>query len=286
MDCVPVWDIGRRTINLAQRPCIMGILNITPDSFSDGGRFYSTERAIDRALEMETEGADIIDMGGESTRPNAPPVDADEELRRLLPVMEGLAGRLKIPVSIDTYKASVAKATLAAGAEIVNDISGLAFDPLMSTVVADSQAGLVIMHTRGNPLSMQLNTSYVDIISEIKVSLQKSLTWAYAAGISAERIVIDPGIGFGKSAAGNLEIMRRLVELAELERPILVGPSRKSFIGAVLNREHDGRLFGTAAALAVSLANGASIFRVHDVRAMRDVADMAWAICKPASAAG
>jgi dihydropteroate synthase len=282
MDGLPVaWKIGHRTINLAQRPCIMGVLNVTPDSFSDGGQFFSVERAIDRALEMEAEGADIIDIGGESTRPNAPPVDPDEELRRLLPVLEGLVGRLTIPVSIDTYKASVAKATLAAGADIVNDVSGLAFDPLMVTVVAESQAGLVIMHTRGKPQVMQQNTSYTDMIAEIKTSLQSSLTRAFAAGISAERIVVDPGIGFGKSVAGNLEIMRRLAELTELGRPILVGPSRKSFIGAVLNREHDGRLFGTAAALAVSLVNGASIFRVHDVRAMRDVADLAWAICKP-----
>ena len=279
------WFVGRRVLDLSARPCIMGILNITPNSFSDGNRFFSLARAVDRALEMEAEGADIIDVGGESTRPNAPAVSEKEELRRVLPVIEALAGRLKIPLSIDTYKASVAKAVLAAGVEIVNDISGLTFDPLMAETVALSGAGLVVMHTRGNPLEMQSNTAYDDLIAEITAFLQQSLSLASAAGIAAERIVVDPGIGFGKSVEGNLEIVRRLAEFADLGHPILLGPSRKSFIGKVLGRESDARLYGTAAAVAIAVANGATILRVHDVKEMRDVADMAKALSKigPAS---
>ncbi|ABQ26907.1 dihydropteroate synthase [Geotalea uraniireducens] len=275
------WAIGRRSLDLSRRPCIMGILNVTPDSFSDGNSFFSREKAVDRALEMEAEGADIIDIGGESTRPNAAPVDEQEELRRVIPVIEGLAGRLKIPISIDTYKASVAGAALAAGAEIVNDISGLSFDIRMAEVVAVAGSGLVVMHTRGNPLEMQANTAYGDIIAEITASLRGSLALAASAGIAADRIAVDPGIGFGKSVSGNLEIVRRLAEFAELGRPVLVGPSRKSFIGKVLGRESDDRLYGTAAVVAVALVNGASIFRVHDVKEMRDVADMARALSRP-----
>lgn len=274
------WAIGRRSLDLA-RPCIMGILNVTPDSFSDGNSFFSLEKAVNRALEMEAEGADIIDIGGESTRPNAAPVDEQEELRRVIPVIEGLAGRLKIPISIDTYKASVARAALAAGAEIVNDISGLSFDSRMAEVVAAAGSGLVVMHTRGDPLEMQANTDYDDMIAEIIASLRGSLVLAASAGIAADRITVDPGIGFGKSVAGNLEIVRRLAEFAELGRPVLVGPSRKSFIGKVLGREPEDRLYGTAAVVAVALVNGASIFRVHDVQEMRDVADMARALSRP-----
>lgn len=274
------WAIGRRSLDLT-RPCLMGILNVTPDSFSDGNSFFSREKAVDRALEMEAEGADIIDVGGESTRPNAEPVDEQEELRRVIPVIETLAGRLKIPISIDTYKASVARAALAAGAEIVNDISGLSFDSRMAEVVAAAGSGLVVMHTRGNPREMQADTAYDDIIAEITASLCGSLVLASSAGIAADRIVIDPGIGFGKSVAGNLEIVRRLAEFAELGRPVLVGPSRKSFIGKVLGREPDDRLYGTAAVVAVALVNGASIFRVHDIKEMRDVADMARALSSP-----
>jgi dihydropteroate synthase len=275
------WIVGRRRIDLSRRPCIMGILNVTPDSFSDGNSFFDREKAVDRALQMEEEGADIIDIGGESTRPHASPVAEKEELSRVIPVIEALAGQLKIPISIDTYKASVAKAALTAGAEIVNDISGLTFDERMADVVAAAQAGLVVMHTRGTPREMQSDTAYADIIAEIAASLRSSLLLARTAGIAAERIVVDPGIGFGKSVAGNVEVIRRLAEFAALGRPLLIGPSRKSFIGKVLGRESAERLFGTAAAVAIALSNGASIFRVHDVKEMRDVADMAWALCRP-----
>ncbi len=277
------WDIGRRTLDLGSRACLMGVLNLTPDSFSDGNRFLSPEKAVEHALRMEEEGADIIDIGGESTRPFARPVDEAEELKRVIPVIERLAGRLKIPVSIDTYKAAVAEKALAAGAEIVNDISALMFDERMPEVVAGAGAGLVLMHTRAKPSVMQKDTEYGSIISEIIAALRHSVALAESAAISRERIVIDPGIGFGKNVAGNMEIIRRLAEFRAIGCPILIGTSRKSFIGSILGRETGERLFGTAATVAVALVNGASIFRVHDVKEMRDVLDMTMALCRPAT---
>ncbi|RNC67834.1 MAG: dihydropteroate synthase [Desulfuromonadales bacterium] len=271
------WRIGSRVLDLS-RPCIMGVLNVTPDSFSDGNRFQGVEQAVESALLMVEEGADIIDVGGESTRPFAAPVSEDEELRRVIPVIEQLAERLSVPVSIDTYKAAVARRALAAGAEIINDISGLAFDPEMAAAVAESGAGLVLMHTRGRPEIMQTDIIYDDLVAEVIDSLRCSLEMASGAGVAREQIVVDPGIGFGKGVAGNLEILRRLHEFVRLDRPILVGTSRKSFIGSVLNRPVEERIFGTAATVALALAGGASLFRVHDVKAMRDVADMAHAI--------
>jgi dihydropteroate synthase len=277
------WDIGKRVIDLSRRACIMGVLNVTPDSFSDGNQFFSTENAVERALQMEEEGADIIDIGGESTRPFARPVDETEELRRIIPVIDKLAGRLKIPVSVDTYKSTVAEKGLAAGAEIVNDISGLEFDERMVEVVAATGAGLVLMHTRARPAVMQKETDYSSMISEIFEALRQSVSRAEAAAIARERVVIDPGIGFGKNAAGNMEILRRLAEFKATGCPILVGTSRKSFIGHILGRETGERVFGTAATMAIALANGASIFRVHDVKEMRDVLDMSFALCHAAS---
>jgi dihydropteroate synthase len=273
---VKAWELSRRTLSL-ERPLVMGILNVTPDSFSDGNRFFTLDGAVERALELEREGADIIDIGGESTRPHAPAVDLAEELRRVVPVIEALAGRLKVPISVDTYKAEVARAACAAGAEIVNDVSGLRFDPAMAQTVAGADAGVVIMHTRGTPEEMQADTRYDDLIGEVKRYLWDSLALAREAGIRASRIAIDPGIGFGKSVQGNLELIRRLSEFQDLGCPILVGPSRKSFIGTVLGSGKD-RLFGTAAAVAVSVLNGASIVRVHDVAAMREVSVMARAL--------
>lgn len=273
------WTIGGRTLDLS-RPCIMGILNVTADSFSDGGRYLDATRAVERALEMEAEGADIIDVGGESTRPAAPPVSAEDELRRVIPVIERLAGRLAVPISVDTYKAAVARAAVNAGAEIVNDISGLQFDPTMAATVAATEAGLVVMHTRGTPETMQKDISYIDLVAEVIGALRASLDAAVAAGIPAERVVVDPGIGFGKGLEANLEILRRLPEFASLGRPILLGTSRKAFIGTILGREVGERLFGTAATVALGVAAGASIFRVHDVRAMRDAADMAHAVVR------
>jgi dihydropteroate synthase len=277
----PIWKVGGRTLEFARRPHIMGILNVTPDSFSDGSLFLDPERAVERALEMEEAGADSIDIGGESTRPFAPAVDEDQELRRVIPVIERLAGRLRVPISIDTYKASVARAAIRAGAEIVNDISGGTFDPRMFDVVAASTAGLVVMHTRGKPAEMQRNTTYSAIIPEIVHFLRERLSDADSQGIPLERIVVDPGIGFGKSLQGNLEILRNLAQLAVLDRPILIGTSRKNFIGTILGREVDDRTFGTAATIALAVANGATILRVHDVRSMRDVAIMAHAVIRP-----
>lgn len=256
----------------------MGILNVTPDSFSDGGSFNSIERAADHALQMEDEGADIIDIGGESTRPFAVPLSEADEILRVIPVIERLAGRLSIPLSIDTYKAGVARAALQAGAKIVNDISAMTFDPQMAAVVAGANAGLVLMHTRGRPGDMQLDTVYADLILEIRTFFSHALSRVDAAGISRGSVVLDPGIGFGKDVQGNLEILRRLAELATLGQPLLVGSSRKSFIGAVLDRQVDERLFGTAATVAAAILNGASIVRVHDVAQMRDVALMAQAV--------
>lgn len=277
------WDIGKRTLDLAARACIMGVLNVTPDSFSDGNGFFTTEKAVARALEMEEEGADIIDIGGESTRPFAQPVDEADEIKRVIPVIEKLAGRLKIPISIDTYKSVVAEKALATGAEIVNDISALSFDERMADVVAATGAGLVLMHTRARPSVMQKETEYSSIISEVFAVLRQAVDKAQSAAVTRERLVIDPGIGFGKNVTGNLEIMRRLAEFKAIGCPILVGTSRKSFIGHILGRETGERLFGTAATMAIALANGASIFRVHDVREMRDVLDMSMALCRPAA---
>ncbi|MBU5636501.1 dihydropteroate synthase [Geomonas sp. Red69] len=271
------WELSRRTLSL-ERPQIMGILNVTPDSFSDGGRFFSLEAAVERACELERAGADIIDIGGESTRPNAPAVTLQEELDRVLPVIEALKGRITAPISIDTYKAGVAEAACAAGAEIVNDVTGLMFDPEMAAVVAAADAGVVVMHTRGMPDTMQKDTGYDDLIADVRAYLEESIALARKAGVPEARIVIDPGLGFGKSVQGNLELIKRLEEFLPLGRPILVGPSRKSFIGAVTGRDGVERVFGTAAAVAMSIVHGATIVRVHDVAAMRDVALMTRAL--------
>lgn len=272
-----VWQLSRRALSL-ERPLIMGILNVTPDSFSDGGHFFSLDAAVERALEMEREGADIIDIGGESTRPNAPAVGAAQELDRVIPVIEALTRRIQVPISIDTYKAEVARAACAAGAEIVNDVTGLMFDPDMARVTAEADAGVVVMHTRGMPDTMQADTGYEDLVSEVKRYLVQSVALAREAGIADSRIAVDPGLGFGKSVEGNLELIRRLAEFRELGFPVLVGPSRKSFVGAVTGRGGGERIFGTAAAVAMSIAHGASIIRVHDVAAMKDVAVMARAL--------
>ncbi|GFO64410.1 dihydropteroate synthase [Geomonas paludis] len=271
------WELSRRTLSL-ERPQIMGILNVTPDSFSDGGRFFSLEAAVERARELEREGADIIDIGGESTRPNAPAVSLQEELDRVLPVIEALKGRITVPISIDTYKAGAARAACAAGAEIVNDVTGLMFDPEMAAVVAEADAGVVVMHTRGMPDTMQKDTGYDDLIADVKEYLAGSIALARKAGLPEERIAIDPGLGFGKSVQGNLELIKRLEEFLPLGRPILVGPSRKSFVGAITGRDGGERVFGTAAAVAMSIVHGATIIRVHDVAAMRDVALMTRAL--------
>lgn len=272
-----VWRTSGRDLALT-RPLIMGILNVTPDSFSDGNHFLDPQRAVERAREMAAEGADIIDIGGESTRPGASPVPAGQEIERIMPVITALAGTLPCAISVDTWKSAVAAEAMAAGAEIINDISGFTFDPAMAAVAARSGAGVVLMHTRGTPGTMQQNTTYRDLVGEVVQGLRCSLQTAADAGIERERIALDPGIGFAKNAAGNLELLNRLRELTGLGLPLLTGSSRKAFIGKALGRESGERLYGTAATVALAVANGAAILRVHDVAAMRDVADMAHAI--------
>jgi len=264
-----------RELNPDGRVLIMGILNVTPDSFSDGGRFLSPDAAVERALAMEKEGADIIDVGGESSRPGAEPVPVEEELRRVLPVLERLRGKLRIPISIDTTKAEVAEAALRAGASIVNDISALRFDPAMAPLVAKFGAGLVLMHMLGTPKTMQQAPHYEDVVTEVRDFLAERAQYAQSQGIPREAIAVDPGIGFGKTVEHNLELLRRLPELVELGFPVLVGPSRKSFIGAILGLGVEERLEGTLAACAVAVVRGANILRVHDVKEVRRAADLA-----------
>ncbi len=256
------------------RILVMGVVNATPDSFSDGGRFLDPQVAVEHARRLHDEGADIIDVGGESSRPGAASVDGAEETARVLPVIEALAGSLPIPISIDTTKAAVAETALVAGARIVNDISALG-DPRMAETVARHDAGLVLMHKRGLPLNMQQDTHYRDLIAEVIDFLGLAIETAESAGIDPEKIMIDPGIGFGKSADGNFDILRSLRQFVVLNKPILVGASRKSFIGKVAGGEVDDRLAGSLAAATAAVMNGAHCVRVHDVRATRQAVDLA-----------
>lgn len=276
----PPTQLSGRSCQLSlDRPRIMGILNITPDSFSDGGHYSCTESALRRGLEMAAEGADIIDVGGESTRPGAAQVSAQEEMDRVLPVLEALRREVAVPLSVDTNKAAVARAGVASGAEFINDISGLQFDPKMAGVAAETGAGLFLMHTRGRPEQMQENTVYTDLLGEVIACLREATAQAVAAGVQLEKIAVDPGIGFGKSADGNLELLRHLPELQSLGRPVLLGTSRKSFIGRVTGQpDPEQRLAGTLATVALGVMRGAHIFRVHDVRPAREAALMAWAV--------
>jgi dihydropteroate synthase len=259
----------------------MGILNVTPDSFSDGGRFYTREQAVRRGLEMVEEGADFIDVGGESTRPGSEPVPVEEELRRTIPVIERLANSTGIPISIDTTKSAVASQALDAGAVIVNDISGLRFDPALADVVARNRASLVLMHMGGTPKTMQEHPEYDDVMAAILEFLGDQVRLASQKGIG--QIIVDPGIGFGKSVSHNTEIIRRLGELQAIGRPVLIGPSRKSFLGKILDLPVGERLEGTAAAVAASIMNGANIIRVHDLKQMKRVAKTVDAIIHPST---
>jgi dihydropteroate synthase len=243
----------------------MGILNVTPDSFSDGGQFADHAAAIAQAKQMLIDGADIIDIGGESTRPGAGPVDADEELRRVLPVIRALATETDAIISIDTSKATVARAALEAGAQIVNDVSAMSADPAMAATVAEFGAGVVLMHMQGTPREMQDNPQYDNVVSEICNYLQDRVSLAVAAGIAAEQIAIDPGIGFGKSTEHNLQILANLQQLTKIGQPLLVGLSRKRFIGILTESTVENRLSGSLAGLTCAVLNGAGIMRVHDV---------------------
>jgi dihydropteroate synthase len=278
LDSVPL-KTSRREIVLGKRTLIMGILNVTPDSFSDGNRFVSSESAVEEGIRMAEEGADIIDIGGESTRPGSDPVPEDEELRRVIPVIRGLSARVDLPLSVDTMKAAVARDALAEGAEIVNDVSSMGFDDRMAKVVADTGAAVILMHMRGMPKTMQTgDLTYRSLRGEIIEFLQDRIDKARMDGIEPVRIMVDPGLGFGKTAADNLRLIRCLGELKIFGRPIVTGASRKSFIGQVTGGKPRERMEGTAAAVTAAVLNGSRIIRVHDVAVMKKVVAMADAL--------
>ena len=280
----PVYTFKTATkeIELGKETLIMGVLNCTPDSFSDGGSYTDTESMINKALSMIEEGARLIDIGGESTRPGSQPVTEEEELKRVIPVIEGLRKKSDILISIDTTKAAVAEEAIKAGADIINDISGFKMDPQMKQVAIDSKAGCMLMHMRGTPQTMQQFLEYEDIVNDIILYFEDIITDLKEAGISKQSIIIDPGIGFSKNVGQNLTLIRRLAEFNILNCPILLGTSRKSFIGHVLDKKDpQDRVWGTAASVAIGIANGAHIVRVHDIPEMADVSRLADAILTP-----
>jgi dihydropteroate synthase len=264
-------DCGATTLHLSDRTQVMGILNVTPDSFSDGGQYFDTGKAVKHAFQMVEEGADIIDIGGESSRPGAKEISADEELGRVIPVIEKLNGEIACPISIDTRKAEVARVAIEAGAGMINDISGLTYDPDMISVVCEFSVPVVVMHMRGMPRNMQKMATYRHLISDIYNELQRAVHVAIEGGVPRNKIVIDPGIGFGKRAEDNFVILRNLNCFHRMHLPLLIGVSRKSFIGWKLNLPEGERMFGTAAAVAMSVLQGAHIVRVHDVKEMVQV---------------
>jgi dihydropteroate synthase len=255
----------RRTLILGKRTLLMGILNVTPDSFSDGGFFFEKEKAIAHGLKMVEEGVDIIDIGGESTRPGSKPLQLDEELRRVIPVIESVAQKADVPISIDTYKSDVAQKAIEAGAEIINDISGLHFDPKLAKVAAKEETPLILMHIRGTPETMQKDVHYDSLFSEILQYLKDAIQMAESSGVDPCKVIVDPGIGFGKTVLDNLLIIKNLDEFRILGKPILLGTSRKNFIGKILNAEVEDRLEGTLASIAIGVLKGAHIIRSHDV---------------------
>jgi len=262
------------------RTYIMGILNVTPDSFSGDGIYRDIDKAVEAAVRLVEDGADIIDIGGESTRPGSEPVKIEEEIKRTIPVIKKLSRRINIPISIDTAKSEVARQALENGAIIVNDITGLESDSGMTDIIREFDAKIVVMHIKGTPQTMQKNPTYEELILEIKNKLQAIVKKLVASGIKKENIIIDPGIGFGKTLGHNLLILNRLSEFKEFKLPILVGPSRKSFIGELTGAEPDKRIFGTAASVAIAIKNGADIVRVHDVKEMKQVVQIADAISR------
>ncbi len=275
-----------RVLALGERTLVMGILNVTPDSFSDGGKFLNTNAAVERALEIERAGADMIDLGGESTRPGSEPISTEEELRRVIPVLEALRGRLKIPISIDTSKPEVAEAAAVAGAEILNDVSALRAGAAMAEIARRRRLPLILMHMRGEPRTMQKKPFARDVLRDVTSGLRKAVAVARRAGVPKSQIVLDPGLGFGKSTAQNFELLARLPELARLGCPLLVGASRKGFVGRVLGGAAAGdRVWGTAAAVSAAILAGAHIVRVHDVAEMAQVTRIADAILDPRLAA-
>ncbi len=270
-----IWKCASETLVFSQLPLLMGILNVTPDSFSDGGEATEVESAVRKGLQLVQDGADILDIGGESTRPGADPVPLDEELRRVVPVIEALSAQTKTPISIDTTKAEVARQALQAGAVIINDISGLTFDSAMVPLAAESKAGVICMHIQGTPQTMQENPVYDDVVADLKSWFQMRVQALLEAGVEPERIVLDPGVGFGKTADHNLQILSQISSFQELGLPVLIGHSRKRFLSKLLGRSLEERLAGTIG-VSVALANqGVEILRLHDIAANRD-AIAAW----------
>ena len=275
------WKLRERTLNLGDRTLIFGVLNVTPDSFSDGGAQLDPDRAFARAIELEELGADVIDIGAESTRPGAARISEAEELRRLVPVLKRLKGKLSVPISVDTYKANIAEKAFEFGVEIINDPSGLTFDADLAKKVAHANAGLVVNHMRGTPETWAKLPPLKDLIRTVRSELEAAAHRATLAGVDRKRIVIDPGLGFGKRREQNAEILSQLGELARLELPVLVGPSRKHFLA---KESADGTEFATAAAVTAAILNGAHIVRVHDVKAMKAVAEVADEIIRAGAA--
>jgi len=275
-----------RTLQLGKRTLVMGVLNVTPDSFSDGGKFFDPERAVEQALAMEQAGADLLDIGGESTRPRSAGISAKAELARVLPVLQALRGRMKIPISIDTQESEVAEAAIEAGTQIINDISGLKNDPRLADVAARCRVPLILMHMRGEPRTMQVGPFARDVMKDVIQGLRRSIAIARQACVEKSQIILDPGIGFGKSFAQNYELLQKLPQLAMLGYPLLVGTSRKGFLGATLARDGkpappEERIWGTAATVTASILNGAHIVRVHDVAEMVQVALVADCLLDP-----
>jgi dihydropteroate synthase len=267
-----------RTISIQGRPLIMGIVNITPDSFSDGGRYFSSRAATAHAINLVAQGADLLDLGAESTRPGSAPVGEQEEIDRLLPVLNEVVKQTTVPISVDTMKSRVARLALDAGASIINDVTAMRFDPDMAAVVAASGAGIVLMHMQGMPATMQLSPSYDNVVSDVREFLSERIEAAENAGIVKSRIMLDPGFGFGKLQMHNLELLNQLAVFSQLGCPVLVGLSRKAFLGKMLDRPVTEREWGTAAAVALAVDRGAAIIRVHDVAGMRDVVRVAAAV--------
>ena len=265
-------------IRLGERTIIIGVLNVTPDSFSDGGQNFDPARAIERALEMESEGAGVIEIGGESTRPSSTALSAEEELERVTPVLRGLRDQLRVPISIDTYKSEVARVALEFGASIINDVSSLRFDPSIANVAARERALLVLMHMRGEPATMQKIEPSQDIFAEIESDFVTAIQAAESRGVKREQLILDPGIGFGKTLEQNLAILNRLDRFASFDLPLMIGTSRKSFIGRLTGRPESDRVMGTAASVALAIVRGAHIARVHDVKEMVEVARITDAI--------
>jgi len=271
---------GDRVIRWQEHPLVMGILNVTPDSFFDGGRFFDPEAAVSHAVRLAEEGADLLDIGAESTRPGSDPIDEAEERRRLVPVVAAVAKAVTIPISVDTSKAAVAQAAIDAGAVIVNDVTAMRGDPAMPGVIAQRRAGVVLMHMQGTPRTMQQAPCYRDVVQDISAFFADRLQFAADRLISRSRIILDPGIGFGKLLLDNLDLLAGLRTFARFECPVLVGVSRKAFLGTLTDRPVEDRVWGTAAAVALAVEHGAQILRVHDVRAMRDVVRVATAIVR------